>query len=378
MGNSTGGGSGFGDLSKLSENLKKMETKKADTATAAEQAKQDAYNNIDTSTVSGRVAKAAGVSPTALQQDITRGAQFGEAVIGPEGLGRLGTDKTIQGMEAQAAELAKGYSSAEFQARGEKGLEAINAGTQAQSRSAQAALARSGVKGQAAGAQLGQIAQAGIQARGNLQRDLLIGNREAQMSGLAMQNQMVTSNRTFDIGQAAKEKDIALQAGLGFAQMGSAERGALQASQAQIAAAKAGKSSCFIEGTKIKMLDGSLKNIEDIDIADFILEGGVVYTISKSLISTIYKYNDIVVAGGHAVLEEGKWIRVSDSKTSIPMEGIFPVYNLSNENHRIVTECGTIFADYDETDYCSTITDAENLEVLNGKGSKVLETGRRV
>lgn len=354
-------------------------------ADAAAKAKADALvqkqTDIDalgTESVSNRIQKKFGATQTERQKDIISGSQFGEAVVG-EGLGRLADDPTVTGMEAQAAEMAKGFSSQEMMARREKGTQQIQGSTQAQSRATQAALARSGVKGQAAGAQLGQIAQAGLQARGDLERDLIIQDRQAKMQGLGLQGEMVGENRRFDIAQAAKEKDIALQAGLGFAQLGSVERSAKAANAAQVRAARAGRAkSCFLAGTKIQMLDGSIKNIEDIQIADFMNGGGVVYSISQSLVSEIYHYDGIKVATGHAVLENNVWIRVEDSKHAIPCEGIFPVYNLCNENHRIITECGIVFADFDETDKASNINNKESLEALNGEARKVLERGRGV
>ena len=42
--------------------------------------------------------------------------------------------------------------------------------------------------------------------------------------GLKDFSQRLGETKTSDLGQAAKEKDIIMQAGLGFAQMGSAER----------------------------------------------------------------------------------------------------------------------------------------------------------
>jgi hypothetical protein len=370
-----------GDLSKLKENLKKVEQKFAKQNSdqdAAKVAKQKELDAMEGKTVSERIKKKVGVSPTALQKDLVTGAEFGEAVVG-EGLGRLGTDATVQAMEAQAAELAKGFSSEEMQARKEKGLEAITSGTQAQSRAAQAALARSGVKGQAAGAQLGQIALGGVQARGNLERDLIIADREAQMQGFQAQADLVTGVRQFDISQAAKEKDIALQAGLGFAGLGATERGAEAARLAQVQAAKASKSSgCFIEGTKILMEDGTSKNIENIKLGDRLAEGGIVYSLFQALVTEIYQYKNNLVTGGHAVLEDGKWIRIEDSVRAFKQEGIFAVYNLSNEDHRIISNNGIEFADYDETDLGSKINDKESLEVLNGEIKKVLGSGRRV
>lgn len=349
----------------------------------AKAVKKDAEEiaTLDDSTVSNRVRKALGPSAGKdIAGDVAKGSQFGEAVIGKEGLGRLGQDPAVAAMEAQAAELAKGFSSEENLARQEKGIEGIGGTAASQSRQLQASLARSGVKGQAAGFQLGGIAQSSVEARGNLERDLIIANQAAQVEGLGIQSGIVgmrQAQEQFDISQAAKEKDIALQSGLGFAQLGVAERGGSEAAAATIRAAEAGKQkSCFLHGTKIKMLDGSIKNIENIQVADFLEKGDVVYMVTQGLVSEIYEYGDIMVATGHAVLENGKWLRVENSKKSIKHEGIFPVYNLANENHRIVTECGTIFADFDETDLGSNISNKDSLEALNGKGSKVLE-GRR-
>ena len=336
-----------------------------------------AKKTADAKTVSDRIQ-----SKKDRSDDIDEGRKFGKDILGEDGLGRMGEDQTLIGMEEQAAGFAKGFSSEEMLAKREKGIEGIQGATSAQSRAMQASLARSGVKGQAAGDQLGQIAQSGIEARGNMERDLLIEQRGAQMEGLKLQSDIhgqTSANKRFDLGQAAKEKNIELQTGLGFAQMGSTERAAALNREAQIKSARAGRQrSCFIEGTKIRMADDSLKNIEDIQLADFVGEGGVVYMINKSLASEIYDYKGVKITGRHAVLENGRWVRVEDSKYAIKEEGIFPVYNLSNELHRIITDCGTEFADYDETDLGSEITDKESLEVLNGKGSEVLEGRGRV
>ena len=340
---------------------------------------QTSLDSADQDTVSGRIQKQAGMKGRTdnRTQDMMQGAKFGEAVIG-DGLGRLKDDDTMNAMEAQAAELAKGFSSEEMQARQEKGIEEIQGATQGQSRAAQAALARSGVKGQAAGAQLGAIAQSGVEARGNLERDLTIANRDAQMQGLQLQSGMVGENRRFDIGQAAKEKDIALQAGLGFAQMGSTERGAEANRKAQIKSARAGRAkSCFIRGTKVQMSDGTFKNIEDVQLADYLMEGGIVYNIQASLVDTIYIYNGDLITGNHAVLENGVWLRVKDSKLAEKQEGVFPVYNMGNKYHVILTE-NNICADYDETDLGSSIDDDKSLEVLNEKSSSILALGGRL
>jgi len=208
-----------------------------DTLTANYESAQKA----DQSTVSGRIRKALGGGITDQDKDIIRGSQFGEAVLGKEGLGRIGRDETMEAMEAQAAELAKGFSSEEMLARKEKGIEGIQGSVASQSRAAQAALARSGVKGQAAGAQLGNIAMSGVQARGNLERDLMIANREAQIQGLDAQrgvHQEALANTKFDLSQAAKEKKMVLASGMGTAALGATERGAKLSADAAVAASK--------------------------------------------------------------------------------------------------------------------------------------------
>jgi hypothetical protein len=237
--------SGF-DYSEIHKLIKKKADKvKADKATAVK-TKSDKQTEIDAlpgNTVSERLKKSQGAGPqTDMDKDVLKGTGFAEAVLGEEGLGRLGEDETLKGMESQAAELAKGFSSEESLARQEKGIEGIQGGVSSQQRNLQAIMARAGVKGQAAGAQLGQVAQSGIQARGNLERDLLIGNRQAQLEGLNAQqgiHSQTIANSKFDLGQAAKEKNIALQGGLGFAALGSVERGSKLAADAAVAGAKA-------------------------------------------------------------------------------------------------------------------------------------------
>jgi len=357
--------------------------KAAAEAKAAETSRREGVlANVDKSTVSGRIQAQGGAAgfDDARTQDLIKGAQFGESVLGPDGLGRMGVDPAQAAIEAQAKELSQGYSSAESLARQEKGMEGIQGTTQAQSRAAQAQMARSGVKGQAAGFNLAQISASGVQARGNLERDLMIENRAAQERGLAGYGEAVKMRQEqekFDIGQAAKEKDIALQAGLGFAQMGSTERGAAAAAKAQVASARAGRAkSCFAEGTKIKMANGSLKNIEDIKLGDCLHLGGIVYGMQQGLTDQIYKYKDVLITGSHAVFEK-EWVRVANSPYAELEEGIYKVYNLSTSDHRIITEKDFMFADFDETDYGSKISDKDSLEELNGKRVKVLEDRRR-
>lgn len=317
--------------------------------------------------VSARIAQRTGGVLTDMDVDTIKGAQFGEAVLGPDGLGRQEFSDDFLAMEAQAKELAKGFSSEEMLARRERAKEGIAGNTEAQARAAQAQLARSGVKGMQAGMQLGTIRQAGIEATADMERDLMIQNRQAQMEGLGLQTNLFDRRsgiEQFNLSQAAKEKDIALQAGLGFAQMGEARRSAKLAADTQVRAARAGKQkSCFIAGTKVEMRDGTHKNIEDIELGDE-LKGGTVYSLHTGLTDTIYNYNGVFVSGMHAVNEKGVWKRVHKTGAEKLEDGVFTVYNLGTTDHRIYIN-GVEFADFDETDYGSQISDAASLEELN-------------
>jgi hypothetical protein len=161
-----------------------------------------------------------------LIKDIRSGAQFGEAIIGPEGLGRLSQDENLATAEAGLLERSKGMSSAQSLALREQGLSGIDQATAQASRQAQAQLARSGVKGGRAGAVLGGIQQQGIQSKAGLEQSLAASQDQAQRQGLLDLSGAAGGRAQFDIGQAAKEKNIELQSGLGFAGIGATERGA--------------------------------------------------------------------------------------------------------------------------------------------------------
>lgn len=340
------------------------------------QADQKAYEGADESTVSGRVRKKMGASEDARMREVVKGAEFAEAVIGPEGLGRLGDDEEVLAIQGQYKELAKGYDSKTMQAMREKAGEQITGSTEAQARQLQAQMARTGVKGMQGAFQQSQLRQGAVEARANMERDLMIQNRQAQMEGLDKYADVTGQIKTFDISQAAKEKDIALQAGMGFANLQSVEKQAELAKQAQVAAARASKApSCFLEGTEVIMADGSAKKIEDIKIGDRLKFGGVVYSLHTSLTTQIFKYKDVYVTGSHAVLED-EWIRVENSPYGELEEGVFTVYNLGTEFHRIVCDSkiptGILFSDADETDFGTKLSDKESLEALNGKRAKLL------
>jgi len=115
---------------------------------------------------------------------------------------------------------------------------------------------------------------------------------------------------------------------------------------------KGGGSSCFAAGTKFFMVDGSLKNIEDIKIGDVLQRGGKVRTtiVGDGLYEEWYMYGNTKVTGTHTVFENGTWKRVADSDKAIATEKDEFIYTLVNEKHRLIAEDGVMYGDYDEVD----------------------------
>lgn len=287
------------------------------------------------------------------KRDILAGSQFGEAVIG-EGLGRLRGQEDIESVISQQKELAKGMSSDEMVARREQAGQRIDQATQGSSRAMQAALARAGVKGGAAGAKLAQVQLGGIAQKAGAERDLLIQDRAMREQSLGKLASTVGQTAQFDIAQAAKEKDISLQAGLGFAGLGAAERGAAEAAAATRAAGNAqAAAACFAADTKVLMKDGSYKKIIDVDLGDE-THGGIVTGLFKSIVnSDLYNLDGIIVTGDHPVNIYGTWMHAKDVGIPYLVNGSLMVYDLVTTDHRvwaIGNTTTTEFSDYEGQD----------------------------
>lgn len=125
-------------------------------------------------------------------------------------------------------------------------------------------------------------------------------------------------------------------------------------------------SICFVKGTMIKMAHGKEMAIERIKVGDKCLDGGVVKAIGKAISDDVFDYKGVMVTGSHAVVEDGIWKRVKDTKHAkkiIPVE-FREVYYLSNRNHLILIG-NTVFADYEELDNSSNFSDEEIIVKLN-------------
>lgn len=310
------------------------------------------------------------------QQDILAGSQFGEAVLG-EGLGRLRGQEDIESVIGQQKELAKGFSSEEMVARREQAGQRIDQATQQSSRALQAALARAGVKGGAAGAQLAKAQLGGVAQKAQAERDLLIQDRAAREASVGRLASTVGQTAQFDIAQAAKEKDIALQAGLGFAGLGAAERGAAEAAAATRAAGQARASAaCFGENTKVLMADGKTKPITEIELGDN-THGGIVTGLFKSIVdSDLYSVDGVVVTGDHPVKIYDSWFHAKEVGIPFLVHEPKMVYDLVTVDHRIwvVSNTTTIqFSDYEgqDTDSKAWLEAVKNEDVSGVFGREV-------
>lgn len=130
---------------------------------------------------------------------------------------------------------------------------------------------------------------------------------------------------------------------------------------------------CFAPETEVEMSDGTNKKIKDIEIGDITRMGGLVTTVSKHInFGDTYVYptlhGDVFVTGGHAVREDGRWVRVKDSKNHKGMLNdqleVPVVYSLSNAEHRLIIG-GQVFADFQEVDNDHLYNDDECLAILN-------------
>lgn len=131
------------------------------------------------------------------------------------------------------------------------------------------------------------------------------------------------------------------------------------------------KKRCFEKGTQFYMQDGSLKNIEDINVEDIMLCGGEISTISigNGKSETWYNYKGVIVTGGHSVLEHGIWKYVEDSLLAIPVEIRDRTYIVSNENNLMIASNNVIFSDIIDrsSELQSDISEKQIFEYLNSR-----------
>lgn len=121
---------------------------------------------------------------------------------------------------------------------------------------------------------------------------------------------------------------------------------------------------CFHPDTLIEMRSGMLLPICRIEVGD-IIRGGKVLATTRAIGHDFYWYEGVLVTGGHAVNENGIWLRVKDSKLALPVPGLIEiVHSLVTEKHRIYAN-GVEFADQHETDLYESLDLDESIGELN-------------
>lgn len=125
---------------------------------------------------------------------------------------------------------------------------------------------------------------------------------------------------------------------------------------------------CFGHGTPILLDDGvNTIQVQDLRIGDRLHMGGMVLGRGEVLADDLFLYRNTTVSGGHAVFENGRWIRVKDSSLAQKVDmgdkrGV--VYPIMCENHILATPW-FFSADAQEVDDASDLTDDQIIGVLN-------------
>ena len=133
------------------------------------------------------------------------------------------------------------------------------------------------------------------------------------------------------------------------------------------------KAFCFVGESFFVMADGSSKAVEYIQLGDNMRAGGVVHSIRQSYVEEdMFDYMGVKVTGSHAVNEDGKWIRVGNSKKAKPIEFKGVVFSICNENHQMVSSLDVLFADEQETDDYEDLTIEESLQELNQRNGHLV------
>jgi hypothetical protein len=102
---------------------------------------------------------------------------------------------------------------------------------------------------------------------------------------------------------------------------------------------------CFDPDTCVQMIDGSKKEIKNIQLGDNTKGGEVTGIFQFKPTDEIHDYKGIKVAGSHYVKEDGKFIMVQDSPLSVKIDKIPVVYSLDTTDRRIFIN-DIEFADY--------------------------------
>jgi hypothetical protein len=127
---------------------------------------------------------------------------------------------------------------------------------------------------------------------------------------------------------------------------------------------------CYAGGTPIKMKDGSYKDVDKLKIGDELYYGGRVNAVGQSETKELYEYKGTKVTGGHAVFENGKFIRVADSIHGKKLNKTEKVYPIACEKHIMVTKTH-LGSDFSEVEGGTNLTEEQRLEKLNSDKARL-------
>jgi hypothetical protein len=111
------------------------------------------------------------------------------------------------------------------------------------------------------------------------------------------------------------------------------------------------KLRCFDKNVEIRMADGSLKYIKDIEVGDELFSKNKVTSKIKVLAKELlmYNLNGIIVSENHIVRYGGSWIPVCKHPDALQLlDYTEPYLYCLNTNWKIININDTIFADWDE------------------------------
>ena len=307
-------------------------------AQAKEKAKEEAKKRRQAND-SQRVADASGISRKEIKKDFDAGAALGKEILGT-GLGRITDDADVRSSkDLMRTRAQEGLSDIEENAMRDKGLANIQGAEQKAQRGLNASLARSGVRGGAAGQMQVELAAANVNNRRSFETDLLMNDEATKRKSELDFANFSTKIAEFDLGQAAKEKNIMLQTQLATAQLGSTERGATKNMIAQERAAAA-KNGCHVKNTKVKLSNGAYKKIQDIKIGDELALGGKVLGRGEILTDEdMYTKNSEVFTESHLVPFQGTFIPAGEHPDCLKISSNSAniVYPLFTENKCYLT-----------------------------------------
>lgn len=259
-----------------------------------------------------------------------------------------------QGLGRAQLEQQKAQSSAQSQLMRQGGLGGGARTSLARSGMRDALMAAQGVRAQGAERRF-DITDADLRRKQELTGTLADVERQGQLQNIGMLEKDVGRRSEFD-----KTRYTEQMKAWGAEQQAAAQRAA--------GAQKSGK--CFADWNMVLMDDNSLKRISDIHLGDRVFGGGEVLEVrsysDKESGFQLYDYLGADLTGSHAVYEDGKWVRVRDSKYGIKVNRIVEtVLTLVTENHKIVVE-NCVFSDDMETDR-DYRNEKRSLNDLNGE-----------